>query len=603
MPRSLVDELVDRRLLTVDRDRVSREPTVEIAHESLLRSWPRLRDWLDEDQDWLRELRQLSSAARLWTTTGRDDADLYQRARLAVAEECSAGRWDAFTPDEAEFLRASARLRDAEAAAVEERARAAERQNRRLRHRLVGLAVVAVVAVVAAGVALVQSRRADLQADRADQQAALADARSKEASDQRATAEGAAAAAAASQADSERAAASARSAQLDATFANLVNQSVLARPTRPDLAALLAAEAYRRRPDEARSALFSTFTRDKGFTGYHIVDNTTAVIAMVSFGTEGHLAALVVPSQLVELDSDGTELRSFGSLPGGTPKRELGNLVRVSADGSTVVAAMSTTRAMVWQAWSLSSGQALGPAHSVPFDQPGGPLDVSLYYRFDDANLNHDGTLLAIGGGPRGHVLVMRTTDGTIVGDLSVDPPAGGWEWPRSENTASVLFAQDDRLLVGGPTGAVLVTEPLSADASERPGRRRAANQRSPAERRAADGRRRHRRRTGAVDRRQLATGAVGPGIRRHGLVDASALGRPDLPRGPADRRAQPVQRHRRGGAPRRGLLRQLHRFDRRRRPRHRHAAAGHLRPPARPHGIDRRHGRRPPARRRQHHR
>ena len=125
---------------------------------------------------------------------------------------------------------------------------------------------------------------------------------------------------------------------------------------------------------------------------------------------------------------------------------------------------MSTTRAMVWQAWSLSSGQALGPARSVPFDQPGGPLDVSLYYRFDDANLNHDGTLLAIGGGPRGHVLVMRTTDGTIVGDLSVDPPAGGWEWPRSENTASVLFAQDDRLLVGGPTGTVLVTEPLAAE-------------------------------------------------------------------------------------------------------------------------------------------
>ena len=36
--------LTDRRLLTVS------EGVVEVAHEALLREWPRLRDWLEEDR-------------------------------------------------------------------------------------------------------------------------------------------------------------------------------------------------------------------------------------------------------------------------------------------------------------------------------------------------------------------------------------------------------------------------------------------------------------------------------------------------------------------------------------------------------------------------
>ena len=87
----VVKALVDRRLLTMDRDRESREPTIEIAHEALLRGWPRLREWLDEDRDWVRELRALASATRLWESSGRDDADLYRGARLAVTSELVLG--------------------------------------------------------------------------------------------------------------------------------------------------------------------------------------------------------------------------------------------------------------------------------------------------------------------------------------------------------------------------------------------------------------------------------------------------------------------------------------------------------------------------------
>ena len=107
----VVNALVDRRLLTVDRDRDSREPTIEIAHEALLRGWPRLREWLDEDRDWVRELRALASATRLWESSGRDDADLYRGARLAVTSELAVDRTDSLTPDEAAFLDASAASR------------------------------------------------------------------------------------------------------------------------------------------------------------------------------------------------------------------------------------------------------------------------------------------------------------------------------------------------------------------------------------------------------------------------------------------------------------------------------------------------------------
>src|SRR5204862_2283472 len=50
----IADRFEARRLLVADRDPSTREPTVEVAHESLLRSWPRLRAWLAEDRDWIR---------------------------------------------------------------------------------------------------------------------------------------------------------------------------------------------------------------------------------------------------------------------------------------------------------------------------------------------------------------------------------------------------------------------------------------------------------------------------------------------------------------------------------------------------------------------
>ena len=77
----LLDLLVRSRLVTVAHD------TVTIAHESLVRAWPRLRTWLDEDVEGQRILAHLQVTADTWDTLGRPDDELYRGARLAAARE------------------------------------------------------------------------------------------------------------------------------------------------------------------------------------------------------------------------------------------------------------------------------------------------------------------------------------------------------------------------------------------------------------------------------------------------------------------------------------------------------------------------------------
>ena len=81
------------RLLSFDRDQVTRSPTVQVAHEALLREWDRLRQWLADSRDDLRLRRQLASAARSWDEADRDPEPFVQRATEHVANcrETSGG--------------------------------------------------------------------------------------------------------------------------------------------------------------------------------------------------------------------------------------------------------------------------------------------------------------------------------------------------------------------------------------------------------------------------------------------------------------------------------------------------------------------------------
>ena len=65
--------------------------TAEVAHEVLIREWPTLRRWLDEDREGIRLHRRLGNAARLWEAGGTEPSDLYRGARLAAALEWADG--------------------------------------------------------------------------------------------------------------------------------------------------------------------------------------------------------------------------------------------------------------------------------------------------------------------------------------------------------------------------------------------------------------------------------------------------------------------------------------------------------------------------------
>lgn len=148
---SLLERLADARLVTLGED------TAEVAHEVLIREWPTLRKWLEEDREGLRLHRHLGTAARTWETGSRDPSDLYRGARLTAAAEWAQHHRAELNATERHFLDTSLQTADRER-------RAQLRANRRLRALLAGALALLLIAVVAGVVALIQRSHAQAQA-------------------------------------------------------------------------------------------------------------------------------------------------------------------------------------------------------------------------------------------------------------------------------------------------------------------------------------------------------------------------------------------------------------------------------------------------------
>jgi hypothetical protein len=146
-----VEQLTDARLLTVD------DRTVQIAHEALLRSWPRLRDWIEESRGDLRVRVRLVQQAEDWIAGERDPDLLLRGGRLVFAMEWLEKNAETAGALERDFLDASVEARDkAEAAEAAREARA-----RRRRAVAIGvLGLLAAGATAASIVAITESRRA-----------------------------------------------------------------------------------------------------------------------------------------------------------------------------------------------------------------------------------------------------------------------------------------------------------------------------------------------------------------------------------------------------------------------------------------------------------
>ena len=158
---AVVDRWVEARLLVLDVHPQSRMPTVEVAHEAILREWPRLRDWVEEDRADLVVRARLRESASSWAELGRDPSALYRGASLAAAAEV-AGRGPALPELEASFVRAGIAEAEREQQEETQLIRRQARTNRRLRLQL-GIIAVALVGALVGGFLALDQRGAAVQ--------------------------------------------------------------------------------------------------------------------------------------------------------------------------------------------------------------------------------------------------------------------------------------------------------------------------------------------------------------------------------------------------------------------------------------------------------
>lgn len=156
----ILDSLTRARLTTLGHN------SVEIAHEALIRHWPRLRDWLTEDRETHRIHRQLTEAAIEWERQQRDEGLLYRGARLAAWQD-----------------RSLERLNDMEHAFLTASRRAVEREHRlrrrRVRLTIGGLSSATAIVAVLAMIAMMLAGQADSERTLAVSRQLAADARAQ----------------------------------------------------------------------------------------------------------------------------------------------------------------------------------------------------------------------------------------------------------------------------------------------------------------------------------------------------------------------------------------------------------------------------------------
>jgi formylglycine-generating enzyme required for sulfatase activity/tRNA A-37 threonylcarbamoyl transferase component Bud32 len=84
---ALLDRLLERRLLVSGRQNGSSEAMVELAHESLVTTWPQLSKWLAETREARQLVDELEDAAQRWSRRGRLERDVWSGDVLRVAQQ------------------------------------------------------------------------------------------------------------------------------------------------------------------------------------------------------------------------------------------------------------------------------------------------------------------------------------------------------------------------------------------------------------------------------------------------------------------------------------------------------------------------------------
>jgi WD40 repeat protein/serine/threonine protein kinase len=378
---NVVEGLTEARLLTVS------DATVQIAHEALLRTWPRLRNWIEESRDNLRTRQRISRAAEEWLAESRDQDRLYRGTPLLSALDWMEKNADQFGDLERSFIEASAEARDREKAT----AKAEEHRRRHLRRIATSaLALLAAGATAASAIAFLAFR--DAQSNKE-----LADLATSEANERFGVA-------------------------LGAVANELVDED-------PLLALYLAVEAVARSPGnapgyDARSSLLAArFALSKGgpaLLGSAVSAGDARVLAL---STDGTLLAAGGRDGSIDLIDAITRKPAGPSVRG-----HKGGIEDLDFDPSSETLASAGDDGLV-QLWPIDRG-AIGRAQTVAHLD-----DVVWAVRFD----------------PTGSVIATAAEDGTVrlwdtIADAPVRPPL----IERTGDFLSVAFSADGHGLVAG---------------------------------------------------------------------------------------------------------------------------------------------------------
>lgn len=163
-------QLVAARLLVQDDDEA--HPRVEVAHEALIRNWPQLRAWLDEDRASLLAQRRILLDAQQWEEKQRDESRLYRGTALAQARQWQR-TWESRRrrPSEltqrflqcGEALEAQAlhKQREAEESLAAERQQKVEAAQRLTQRTRIAAAVLGMLLLIAIAAGAVAAKKAD----------------------------------------------------------------------------------------------------------------------------------------------------------------------------------------------------------------------------------------------------------------------------------------------------------------------------------------------------------------------------------------------------------------------------------------------------------
>ena len=391
---AIIERFGQYRLLTFDRDPTSRTPTIEVAHEALIRQWPRLRQWIESSREDLQLQRRVTQATQEWTSSGKEASFLVSGARLEQLETWAAETQLSLNPQERDYLQVSLDERSRKQA--EEAARQAHEAvlEQRSRQRLQALVAVLAVAFV---IALLLTGFAFSQRDDAERSAVTATVAQGQA-----------------QIEANNAATAAAVAQMNASEARslaLVSSAELAlRNNDTELAIILALAANQHEMStvETRrtlaSAAYAPGTRRifKGHTDWvNAVEYSPDGMTAISGGRDGTLI-------LWDL-ATGENIRTF------TGHTQAVWDLAFSPDGSQVVSA-SEDRSLIL--WDVATGQQIRSFEG------------------------HEGTVTSVAFSPDGSQIFSGSFDRTLIlWDVATGQPIRRFEGHSAEVYA-VAFSQ-----------------------------------------------------------------------------------------------------------------------------------------------------------------